>query len=124
MSDLYISAKDLSYSYEEGEDKISHPALQNFSVDIYEGEYVAILGHNGSGKSTFAKLLNLILEPSEGSLTVGGLELTRDDLSDEEILELRKNVGMVFQNPDNQLVSTIVEQDVAFGPENLGVERE
>ena len=95
-----------------------------FSVDICRGEYVAVLGHNGSGKSTFAKLLNYILEPTSGELVVNGLDLSRKDLSDEEILTLRKNVGMVFQNPDNQLVATIVEQDVAFGPENLGVERE
>ena len=93
-------------------------------MDICRGEYVAVLGHNGSGKSTFAKLLNYILEPTSGELTVNGLDLSRRDLSDEEILNLRKNVGMVFQNPDNQLVATIVEQDVAFGPENLGVERE
>ncbi|MBQ8415528.1 MAG: energy-coupling factor transporter ATPase [Clostridia bacterium] len=123
MSNVYIQAEHLSFSYNEGE-REEHPALCDFSVTINKGEYVAVLGHNGSGKSTFAKLLNLILEPTGGKLTVGGLELTKESLSDEEILNLRKNVGMVFQNPDNQLVATIVEQDVAFGPENLGVERE
>lgn len=123
MSNVYIQAENLSFSYNEGEMEM-HPALRDFSVTINKGEYVAVLGHNGSGKSTFAKLLNLILTPTSGKLTVGGLELTRSDLKDEEILQLRKSVGMVFQNPDNQLVATVVEQDVAFGPENLGIERE
>ena len=124
MSDIFIHARDLSFSYTDEEGREENPALQNFSVDIRRGEYVAVLGHNGSGKSTFAKLLNYILEPTSGELTVNGLELSRKDLTDDDILGLRKNVGMVFQNPDNQLVATIVEQDVAFGPENLGVERE
>ena len=124
MSDIFIHARNLSFSYADEEGREENPALQSFSVDICRGEYVAVLGHNGSGKSTFAKLLNYILEPTSGELVVNGLDLSRKDLSDEEILTLRKNVGMVFQNPDNQLVATIVEQDVAFGPENLGVERE
>lgn len=124
MSDIFIHARDLCFSYADEEGREENPALQNFSVDIHRGEYVAVLGHNGSGKSTFAKLLNYILEPTSGELTVGGLDLARQDLTDEDILSLRKNVGMVFQNPDNQLVATIVEQDVAFGPENLGIERE
>lgn len=124
MSEIFIHAKDLCFSYTDEEGREENPALQNFSVDIRRGEYVAVLGHNGSGKSTFAKLMNYILEPTSGELTVNGLDLSRKDLSDEEILDLRKNVGMVFQNPDNQLVATIVEQDVAFGPENLGVPRE
>ena len=124
MSEIFIHAKDLCFSYTDEEGREENPALQNFSVDICRGEYVAVLGHNGSGKSTFAKLMNYILEPTSGELTVNGLDLLRKDLSDKEILDLRKNVGMVFQNPDNQLVATIVEQDVAFGPENLGVPRE
>ena len=124
MSDIFIHARDLCFSYTDEEGREENPALQSFSVDIRRGEYVAVLGHNGSGKSTFAKLLNYILEPTAGELIVNGLDLSRKDLSDEEILNLRKNVGMVFQNPDNQLVATIVEQDVAFGPENLGVPRE
>ena len=124
MSDIFIHARDLSFSYQDEEGREENPALQSFSVDIHRGEYVAVLGHNGSGKSTFAKLLNYILEPTSGKLIVNGLDLSRKDLTDEDILNLRKNVGMVFQNPDNQLVATIVEQDVAFGPENLGVERE
>lgn len=124
MADIFIHAENLSFSYTDEEGREENPALQNFSVDICRGEYVAVLGHNGSGKSTFAKLLNYILEPTSGKLVVNDLDLSRTDLTDEDILNLRKNVGMVFQNPDNQLVATIVEQDVAFGPENLGVERE
>ncbi len=124
MSDIFIHAKNLSFSYQDEEGREDNPALKNFSVDICRGEYVAVLGHNGSGKSTFAKLLNYILEPTSGELVVNGLDLSRKDLTDEDILTLRKNVGMVFQNPDNQLVATIVEQDVAFGPENLGIERQ
>ncbi len=121
MSDIYIHTEELCFSYSEDEGKKPHPALDGISVDIREGEYVAVLGHNGSGKSTFAKLLNLILTPTSGKLVIGGVELTDRELSDAEILELRRNVGMVFQNPDNQLVATMVEEDVAFGPENLGV---
>lgn len=124
MSDIFIHAENLSFAYTDEEGREENPALQNFSVDIRRGEYVAVLGHNGSGKSTFAKLLNYILEPTGGELIVNGLDLSRQDLSDEDILNLRQNVGMVFQNPDNQLVATVVEQDVAFGPENLGVERD
>ena len=124
MADIFIHAENLSFSYTDEEGREENPALQNFSVDICRGEYVAVLGHNGSGKSTFAKLLNYILEPTSGKLLVNDLDLSRTDLTDEDILNLRKNVGMVSQNPDNQLVATIVEQDVAFGPENLGVERE
>ncbi len=124
MSEVYIKAENLCFSYQEENHPNAQPALQDFSVAIKKGEYVAVLGHNGSGKSTFAKLLNYILQPSCGKLTVGGVELSNPDLTDEDILGLRKNVGMVFQNPDNQLVAAIVEQDVAFGPENLGVPRE
>ena len=124
MSEIFIHARDLCFSYTDEDGREENPALQKFSVDIHRGEYVAVLGHNGSGKSTFAKLLNYILEPTCGELTVGNTDLSRKDLSDEDILNLRKNVGMVFQNPDNQLVATVVEQDVAFGPENLGIARE
>ena len=124
LSEIFIHARDLCFAYTDEEGREENPALQSFSVDIRRGEYVAVLGHNGSGKSTFAKLLNYILEPTSGELTVNDLDLSRKDLSDEDILNLRKNVGMVFQNPENQLVETIVEQDVAFGPENLGVARE
>lgn len=117
--ETFIHAKDLWCSYEEDEQRVS--VLRGISLDIRRGEYVAILGHNGSGKSTFAKLLNGILEPDSGELTVAGTDLASPDLTDDDIYQLRRQVGMVFQNPDNQLVATIVEDDVAFGPENLGV---
>ncbi len=119
-SEFFIQAEHLSFAYEEGED----PAVKDITVNIKKGEYVAVLGHNGSGKSTFAKLLNQILEPTSGKLTVGGVELTSEELSEDALFMLRRRVGMVFQNPDNQLVATIVEEDVAFGPENLGVPTE
>ena len=123
MSEPFIHAKDLYYTYrEEGSPDV--PVLRGLSLDIQKGEYVAILGHNGSGKSTFAKLLNLILEPDAGELFVAGKNLTSPDLTEDDVYELRREVGMVFQNPDNQLVATIVEDDVAFGPENVGVSRE
>ncbi len=121
MADIYIHTEDLSFTYRDEDGKDENPALKGISVDIRRGEYVAVLGHNGSGKSTFAKLLNLILEPSGGKLVIDGTELTGKELTDEVLLQLRRKVGMVFQNPDNQLVATIVEEDVAFGPENLGI---
>lgn len=120
MSENLIHARDLYFSYEE-EDGRRVPVLSGVSLDIKRGEYVAILGHNGSGKSTLAKLLNGILEADAGTLVVAGKELTSPELTEDDIYELRREVGMVFQNPDNQLVATIVEEDVAFGPENLGV---
>ena len=92
-------------------------ALKNISLSIQKGEVVAIVGHNGSGKSTLCKMLNALLLPAEGTVTVDGMD-TRDE---NNLLEIRRRVGMVFQNPDNQLVTTIVEEDVGFGPENLGV---
>ena len=121
MSESFIHTENLCFSYTDSEGKKESPALKGISVDIKKGEYVAVLGHNGSGKSTFAKLLNLILEPTEGRLVIDGVDLTAQELTDELILQLRRKVGMVFQNPDNQLVATIVEEDVAFGPENLGI---
>lgn len=124
MSNIYIHTENLCFSYTDSEGKLESPALNGISVDIREGEYVAVLGHNGSGKSTFAKLLNLILEPTSGKLVIDGEELTGRTLSDDDVLRLRRKVGMVFQNPDNQLVATVVEEDVAFGPENLGVPQE
>jgi energy-coupling factor transport system ATP-binding protein len=117
LSEAFIHTENLCYSYRDSE----YPALSGISVDIQKGEYVAVLGHNGSGKSTFAKLLNLLLEPTSGKLVVNGVDLTDGELDEETVLQLRRNVGMVFQNPDNQLVATIVEEDVAFGPENLGI---
>ncbi|MBR2927249.1 MAG: energy-coupling factor transporter ATPase [Clostridia bacterium] len=124
MTQPFIHTENLCFSYKDSEGAGEHPALKGISVDINAGEYVAVLGHNGSGKSTFAKLLNLILEPSSGVLCINGMNLTEGEIDDEQLMELRRNVGMVFQNPDNQLVATVVEEDVAFGPENLGVPQE
>lgn len=115
----FIRAENLSFSYENENKPI--PALQNFSISIEKGEYVAVLGHNGSGKSTFAKLLNMILTSTDGKLFVSGEELTSPDFDEDALFRLRGKVGMVFQNPDNQIVASVVEEDVAFGLENLGV---
>ncbi|MBQ3507110.1 MAG: energy-coupling factor transporter ATPase [Clostridia bacterium] len=123
VNNPFIHVENLSYAY-VGEDEQPIPVLKNLSLDICEGEYVVILGHNGSGKSTFAKLLNMVIDDyafAEGKIFVDGLDIMSPDITDEDVLTLRKNVGMVFQNPDNQLVATVVEEDVAFGPENLGV---
>ena len=120
MKEPFIRVRDLCYAYEE-DDGRSVGVLKNFSIDIERGEFVAVLGHNGSGKSTFAKILNLILSGQGGSVSIDGREIDPDNMTEEEVMELRKKIGMVFQNPDNQLVATIVEDDVAFGPENLGV---
>ncbi len=124
MKDFIISCENLSYTYEDmGESVIPsyHPAVDNISLNISRGEYVAVLGHNGSGKSTLAKLISMILTPSAGKVYIEGTD-TRDTSLDEDAqFELRRRVGMVFQNPDNQLVATVVEEDVAFGPENLGL---
>ena len=122
----FIHVENLSYAY-VGEDEKPIPVLKDLSLDIREGEYVVILGHNGSGKSTFAKLLNLVIDDytfAEGKILVNGFDVMSPDLTDEDVLELRRSVGMVFQNPDNQLVATMVEEDVAFGPENLGIPRD
>ncbi len=120
-----IRAEHLSYAYPADEEGMpSHQALKDVSFSINEGEFVAILGHNGSGKSTLAKLLCMVLEADEGSLYIGGKCMTGEDVSDEDVYQARRDVGMVFQNPDNQLVATIVEEDVAFGCENLGVPSE
>ena len=123
--DYLISLNDVSFAYVDN-DGISdaHPALENISLNIKRGEYIAILGHNGSGKSTLAKLLNLILIPSSGKLIIDGIDASSPNLSDDEVFDVRKKIGMVFQNPDNQLVATVVEEDIAFGPENLGLDRE
>ena len=113
--DKIIELKNVSFVYDTQEEQ--KPALQNVSLDVRRGEFLAVIGHNGSGKSTFAKLLNAILLPTEGQVLVEGMDTADEDL----VYEIRRRVGMVFQNPDNQIVATIVEDDVAFGPENLGV---
>ena len=118
-----IDIKHLSYAYREENDQ-PIPVLKDVSLSIEEGEYVVILGHNGSGKSTLAKLMNMVVEDYEfaqGEILVDGINVLSEDITDDDVLNLRKTVGMVFQNPDNQLVATIVEEDVAFGPENLGI---
>lgn len=107
-----ITAENLSFTYENG-----RVALKNINLRIKKGEYVAILGHNGSGKSTLARHFNGLFIPSSGSVRVNGM----DTKSDNDIIKIRQLVGMVFQNPDNQIVSAIVEEDIAFGPENLGI---
>ena len=116
----FIKTVGLSYKYDDAAENES-PVLNDLSLEINEGEFVAVLGHNGSGKSTFAKLLNLILTPTDGEIYVDGKLVDAKNMTDEELLAHRKSIGMVFQNPDNQLVATIVEDDVAFGPENLGI---
>lgn len=110
-----IEAINLSFSYMQDDDPVK--ALDNINFKVPEGQFVAVLGHNGSGKSTLAKHFNAILLPESGSVSVMGID-TRDE---ERIYDIRQNVGMVFQNPDNQIVATIVEEDVAFALENIGV---
>ncbi len=122
MSTPFIEALDLKFAYDDSSSSDNEQmfALKGVSTVINRGEYVAVVGRNGSGKSTFAKLLNLVLEPTGGDLRIDGKSVC-GELSDDEIIELRRSIGMVFQNPDNQIVATIVEEDVAFGPENIGV---
>lgn len=111
-------AKQLWFHYtDENGERTSSDILKDISLSIDKGDFVALLGHNGSGKSTFAKHMNAILLPSAGTMTVDGID-TKDE---SQRFTLRSHVGMVFQNPDNQIVATIVEEDVAFGPENLGI---
>jgi len=116
-----IKVKDLIYEYirrdEEGNVEGITTAVDDVSLDINQGDFVAILGHNGSGKSTLAKHLNAILYPTEGTVWVDG----KDTKNDEAVWDIRQTAGMVFQNPDNQIIGQIVEEDVGFGPENMGV---
>ena len=123
ISDPIIQIKNVSFAYEQGEEtapEAVRKALDGVSLDIQKGSFVAIVGSNGSGKSTLAKHFNALLLPSEGQVLVDGMDAAV--VSETEPWEIRRRVGMVFQNPDNQLVSSIVEDDVAFGPENIGVE--
>lgn len=125
-NEVFIKTEGLCFSYdaedENGNIAAAIPVIKDLDLEIKRGEFVAVLGHNGSGKSTLAKLLNLILIPTSGKIWIGGTDITDPDLTEDQLYELRRRVGMVFQNPDNQLVATVVEEDVAFGPENLGVE--
>lgn len=111
-----IEIQNVSYTYKSSEEETL--AVNNFSLDIYKGEFFCLLGSNGCGKSTLAKLINGFLEPDSGSIYVNGL-ITTDE---ENIFKIRTNVGMVFQNPDNQMVASIIEDDIAFGCENLGID--
>ena len=112
-----IQCKDVTFTYPAQEGREAQTALREVHLTIEKGSFVAILGHNGSGKSTLAKHMNAVLLPSGGTVTVDGMD-TRDEAL---LLEIRRRVGMVFQNPDNQIVANVVEEDVAFAPENLGV---
>ena len=114
---VMIETRNLTYTYPAPEGETNPPALRDVSVQIEKGSFTVVLGHNGSGKSTFAKHLNAVLLPGGGAVYVEGMD-TRDE---RMLLEIRRRTGMVFQNPDNQIVANVVEEDVAFGPENLGV---
>ena len=117
--DNFIEFQNVTFSYDEDEENnLGETVIENFSLQIKKGDFVAVLGHNGCGKSTIAKLCNGINIPQSGKVLVEGI----DTADEEKINDIRQKVGMVFQNPDNQIVATIVEDDVAFGPENLGVE--
>ncbi len=119
-----IRAKEVGYSYkrlnDQGEVESVRQALNNITLDVAAGDFIAILGHNGSGKSTLAKHFNAILAPNEGTLWVDG----KDSRQPENVWDIRRTAGMVFQNPDNQIISGVVEEDVGFGPENMGVPTE
>ncbi|EOD01021.1 energy-coupling factor transporter ATPase [Caldisalinibacter kiritimatiensis] len=117
MDNAIIKVDNVTFQYSNGENE-KVPALKNVSLEVKRGEFLVVLGHNGSGKSTLAKLMNSLLVPTKGKVFVNGMDTTDED----KIWEVRQTAGMVFQNPDNQLVATIVEEDVAFGPENQGVE--
>ena len=128
MENPFIKLDDVSFSYESGEEGpvtvLLPPILKHINLEIAKGSFTAILGHNGSGKSTLAKLLNLILFPTEGKIYIDGKNITDENMTEDDVYEIRRKIGMVFQNPDNQLVATVVEEDVAFGPENLGIKPE
>ena len=116
-----IKAKNVVHEFfrrdEEGNVEAITTALDHVNLDVKAGQFIAILGHNGSGKSTLAKHINALLTPSEGALWVDG----RNTMDEEETIPIRKTAGMVFQNPDNQIIASVVEEDVGFGPENIGV---
>ena len=116
-----IKARDVTFEYiqrdEEGNVEGIITAVDNVNLDIQKGDFIAILGHNGSGKSTFAKHINALLTPTEGTLWVDGMDTSDED----KVLDVRQTAGMVFQNPDNQIVCTLVDEEVGFGPENIGI---
>lgn len=112
-----IKSEDLVFNYKAEDEKTEIPVLKKINLDIKQGEFVVIIGRNGSGKSTLAKQMNALLIPTKGKIFVKGMDTT----DEKHLWDIRQSTGMVFQNPDNQIVATIVEEDVAFGPENLGV---
>ena len=118
MSDIMIKVDNVTYEYKSLIDDNIHQAVKEISLEVKKGEFLVILGHNGSGKSTLAKLMNGLIMPTKGNVYVAGMD-TQDE---KNIWNIREKAGMVFQNPDNQIVATIVEEDVAFGPENLGID--
>lgn len=128
MSD-FIIFDNVTYSYEDDEQsldetiekagKVQNPAIENVSFTVAQGDFVCIIGRNGSGKSTIARLMNALILPSEGTVFVDAMDI----LDEKNVKPVRREVGMVFQNPDNQIIGTSIEEDVAFGPENLGIER-
>lgn len=128
MENVIIKIENLSFAYSDTQENSGNdkdlPALSDVTFNVREGEYISILGHNGSGKSTLAKLLNMILIPTSGKIYIDGADITSPDFTEDDVFDVRHKIGMVFQNPDNQLVATVVEEDVAFGPENLGLARE
>ena len=115
-----IRTENLKFSYKNQEDGRTYEVLKGIDMEVRKGEFLCVLGHNGSGKSTLAKHFNSILVPTEGKVFVGDMDTSEED----KLFDIRQRVGMVFQNPDNQIVATIVEEDVAFAPENLGLPRE
>ena len=119
-NNIVIEIQSLSYDYRNAEGEPIARGVRNVTLNIAKGEFCVLLGHNGSGKSTLAKLLNGFLLPDEGSVKVNGIDTTDEN----RIYDIRSKIGMVFQNPDNQMVASIIEDDLAFGPENLGVPRE
>ena len=122
MGIINVTKLIFDYITRDEEDRMDEVrrAIDGVSIDIKQGDFVAVLGHNGSGKSTLAKHLNGILLPTEGTVIISGMDTANDDT----LLDLRKTVGMVFQNPDNQIIGNVVEEDVAFGPENIGIPTE
>ncbi|MDR7857657.1 energy-coupling factor transporter ATPase [Tissierella sp.] len=117
MDNIMIQIEDVTYEYKSLIDESVQQAVKNISLEVKKGEFLVVLGHNGSGKSTLAKLMNGLILPTRGKVYVMGMDTADND----KIWNIREKAGMVFQNPDNQIVATIVEEDVAFGPENLGV---